>query len=162
MCGGTCRSRFAVGVSPDGSMVGTDTARANAIICDPSKGTVNQYNITAASFAGMVPHATSGTTNMKVVQSDGQTVMTWTRGFDNGDPKDAQISASGPTHVIFAVATTNVFGPSPVPHMGEKSVNLAGTPTYDNTVSLMSGLTLNWNVKGSELEFQAVLSSLAW
>ena len=35
-------------------------------------------------------------------------------------------------------------------------------PTYANTVSLTTGLTLNWNVVGSRLDFQAVYLGTAW
>ena len=34
--------------------------------------------------------------------------------------------------------------------------------TFANTVSLTTGLTLNWNVVGSRLDFQAVYLGTAW
>ena len=50
-----------------------------------------QYDFVNASYAGIVPHATSGTGNFSCSQSNGVTVMTWSRGISNGDATDAQV-----------------------------------------------------------------------
>lgn len=143
-------------------MAGSSAARANAVICNPSKGGINQYDLKAKTFAGIVAHPTSGTTDMKVVQADGTTTMTWKRGFNNGDPNDAQISQFAPTHVIFAVADVNTFGPSPLPVMASKQVQFASKPTFPYTYQLTPKLLLFWDRRGDIVEFQAVLDGLAW
>ena len=47
------------------------------------------------------------------------------------------------------------------PNMDSVSVTLLPS-TFANTVSLTTGLTLNWNVVGSRLDFQAVYLGTAW
>ena len=47
------------------------------------------------------------------------------------------------------------------PAMDSIAVTLV-PPTYANTVSLTTGLTLNWNIVGDRLDFQAVYSGVAW
>ena len=47
------------------------------------------------------------------------------------------------------------------PAMDSVAVTLV-PPTYANTVSLTTGLTLNWNIVGDRLDFQAVYSGIAW
>ena len=143
-------------------MAGTASARANAVICDPSKGTVQQYSISAKSFAGIQPNPTSGTFNMSVVQNNGQTIMSWYRGFDNGDAHDAQISQAAATQVIYAVTTTNTFGPALPPIMSCVAISFASMPDYDHNVVLATGLQLNWVLQGTTFHFQAVLNKLAW
>ena len=85
--------RLGVGISANGKMVGPPGETSNAVICSPGGGNVvQQYNISAGSFAGIVPHATSGTGNFSCAQANGVTAMMWTRYVFNGDADDAQVS----------------------------------------------------------------------
>ena len=47
------------------------------------------------------------------------------------------------------------------PAMDSVEVTLV-PPAYTNTVSLTTGLTLNWNIVGDRLDFQAVYTGVAW
>jgi hypothetical protein len=48
-------------------------------------------------------------------------------------------------------------------HPAMDSVQVTLFPSsYTNTVSLTTGLTLNWNIVGDRLDFQAVYSGVAW
>ena len=140
-------------------MVGPAGSTSNAVICSPGANfLVQQYDITDPSFAGIVPHPTSGTTALACSQVDGVTIMTWSRGVDNGDPNDAQIVNPGSTDVIWAVGKSNTFD-STSPAMGADSVMLI---PFGNTVELAPGLVLNWNVNGQAIDFQAAYSGNAW
>ena len=88
-------------------MAGPANAVSNAVICSPANGTVGQFDFVNASFAGIVPDNTAGTTNLGVQQANGVTVMTWSRNVNNGNPTDAQISTTGPTNVMWAIGKTN-------------------------------------------------------
>ena len=68
---------------------------------------MGQFDFVSASFAGIVPDNTAGTTNLGVQQANGVTVMTWSRNVNNGNPTDAQISTTGPTNVMWAIGKTN-------------------------------------------------------
>ena len=154
--------RVAVGISANGDMVGPAGSTSNAVICSPGADfSVQQYDITGASFAGIVPHPTSGTGNFSCLQKNGVTVMTWSRGVNNGDPNDAQVSTYALTNVIWAIGSSNVFN-STKPNMGNTPVNLMAVPVYKYSVPLTSGLTLNWNVNGNSLQFQAILADTKW
>ena len=134
---------------------------SNAVICNPANGfNTQQYHFLNTSFDGLVPDPTSGTGNFTCAQINGVTVMTFSRGINNGNPADAQISTVLPTSVMWAIGNGNVYNATH-PSMDSVAVNLAG-PVYANSVTLTSGLTLNWNVVGSRLDFQAVLTSIAW
>jgi hypothetical protein len=152
-----------VGISLNGKMVGSSSSKSNAVICSPGTNAVGQYVLEAYSFSAILPHATPGTSGFSVSQSNGQTVMMWTREANNGDAGDAQISATELTNVIWAIGTTNVFQ-SDMPAMKSTAVNLtySGAITYAKTVMLTPGLTLNWNVLGSTLQFQAILNQAVW
>ncbi len=156
-----CVTRFAIGISENGMMVGPASAQSNAVICSPANQTIRQYVIQAASFAGIVPQNTSGTTGFSLSQANGFTVMTWTRGANNGAASDAQIATWAPTNVIWAIGKTNVFSDDGA-SMDSMAVNLAGAPSYVNSVTLTSGLVLSWNVSGSTFQFQAVLNQSVW
>lgn len=96
--------RIAVGISADGFMVGTPAT--NAVVCKPDGaggGDVQQWILTKHTASGFVADATTGTSNLACFQSGGSTTMTWTRQANNGNPSDAQISMTNPTHVVFAV-----------------------------------------------------------
>jgi hypothetical protein len=154
-------TRFAIGISENGMMVGPASAQSNAVICSPANQTIGQYVIQAASFAGIVPQSTSGTTGFSLAQANGFTVMTWTRGANNGAASDAQIQATGPTNVIWAIGKTNVFSDDGAA-MGSTAVALPYTVPYANSVTLTPGLVLKWNVAGSTYQFQAVLNQSVW
>ena len=48
-------------------------------------------------------------------------------------------------------------------HPAMDSVQVTLFPSsYTNTVSLTTGLTLNWNIVGDRLDFQAVYLGTAW
>ena len=84
--------RVGIGISANGNMAGPTNAKSNAVICSPGAGFMTQqYDFVNASYAGIVPHATSGTGNFSCSQSNGVTVMTWSRGINNGDATDAQV-----------------------------------------------------------------------
>ena len=78
--------RIGIGFSANGMMAGPVNAVSNAVICSPANGTVGQFDFLNATFQGIVPDNTAGTT----------------------------------------------------------------------------GLTLNWNIVGDRLDFQAVYSGVAW
>ena len=154
--------RFGIGIGTSSQMTGPSTGKSNAVICSPGDNTVNQYDMTDTSYAGVTAHPTAGTTNMAVSQTNGVTSMSWTRNVSNGDDTDAQISTTGGTWVLFAVGSKNTFqNEFPAP-MSAKFVNLMTTVTYAYTATLTQGLVLNWNVVGARLDFQAVLSGTAW
>jgi len=73
--------RIGVGISADGSMAGPSTTGnfSNAVICSPANNTIAQYHFLNVTFAGIVADPSSGTTNMMFTQSNGVTVMTWSR-----------------------------------------------------------------------------------
>ena len=96
-----------MGISENGMMVGPPSALSNAVICSPANGTVGQFDVLNATFAGIVPDSTAGTTNLGVQQANGVTVMTWSRTVNNGNPTDAQISTTGPTNVMWAIGQGN-------------------------------------------------------
>jgi hypothetical protein len=102
-----CRCRIGVGISASGAMAGPATALSNAVICFLLDGTVAQFHFMNASYEGIVPDSTVGTTGMSFTQISGQTVMTWSRTVDNGNPNDAQVSVTGPTDVIWAIGKSN-------------------------------------------------------
>ena len=99
--------RIGVGISENGMMAGPANAVSNAVICSPANGTVGQFDFVNASFAGIVPDNTAGTTGMSFTQSGGQTVLYFSRNVNNGNPTDAQISTTGPTNVMWAIGKTN-------------------------------------------------------
>ena len=70
-----------VGISDTGDMVGPSTARSSVVICNPANKTTmaQTYKVEAASYAGLVPHTYPGVSGVGCVQSDGQTVITYTR-----------------------------------------------------------------------------------
>ena len=96
-----------MGISENGMMAGPAIAVSNAVICSPANGTVGQFDFVNASFAGIVPDNTAGTTGMSFTQSGGQTVLYFSRNVNNGNPTDAQISTTGPTNVMWAIGKTN-------------------------------------------------------
>ncbi len=148
-------------MSADGNMQGPATATSNAVICNPGGNfSVQQYNINGITYDSIVAHPTSGTTNMSCSQIAGVTVMTWTRGVNNGDPLDAQVVNPGTTFVIWAVGASNTFD-STQPHMGSTSVALMA---FANSVTLNEDplLVLNWNARGDTVDFQAVLTGTSW
>ena len=154
--------RVAVGISANGDMVGPAGSTSNAVICSPGADfSVQQYDITGASFAGIVPHPTSGTGNFSCLQKNGVTVMTWSRGVNNGDPNDAQVSTYALTNVIWAIGSSNVFN-STEPNMGNTAVNLMAVTVYGNSIGIADGFTLNWNVYPDHLDMQAVLLLNRW
>jgi hypothetical protein len=100
--------RIGVGVSENGMMAGPASALSNAVICNPANGTfVQQYRFMNASFAGIVADVTTGTTDMICWQANGLTGMSWSRWVNNGNPTDAQVSATGPTNVMWAIGKSN-------------------------------------------------------
>ena len=99
--------RIGVGISANGMMAGPATAVSNAVICSPANGTVGQFDFLNATFEGIVPDNTAGTTNMSYLQSNNVTVLTWSRTVNNGNPTDAQISVTGPTYVVWAIGKSN-------------------------------------------------------
>ncbi len=99
--------RIGIGFSANGMMAGPATAVSNAVICSPANGTVGQFDFLNATFQGIVPDNTAGTTNMSYLQSSNVTVLTWSRTVNNGNPTDAQISVTGPTYVMWAIGKSN-------------------------------------------------------
>ena len=156
------RGRLGVGISANGDMVGPVTARSNAVICNPSAGNaVYQYVIVDPSYSGIQRQDSTGTTNLTCTQAGGNTVMTWSRFVENGATNDAQVSTYSLTNVIWAIGSSNVFNATS-PNMGNTPVNLMAVPVYKYSVPLTSGLTLNWNVNGNSLQFQAILADTKW
>ena len=102
-----CECRISVGISANGMMAGPANALSNAVICSPANGTVGQFDFVNATFEGIVPDNTAGTTNMSFTQSGGQTVLYFSRNVNNGNPNDAQISTTGPTNVMWAIGKSN-------------------------------------------------------
>jgi hypothetical protein len=153
--------RIGIGVSANGMMQGPSNAISNAVICSPANNTIGQFQFVNASFAGIVPDNTAGTTNMSWSQANGQTIMTWSRNVNNGNPSDAQVSTTGLTWVMWAIGKSNDYNPT---HPAMSSVGVPLVPVvYANTVTLTSGLVLNWNlVGGSRLDLQAVYSGSLW
>jgi hypothetical protein len=140
-------------------MVGPANARSNVVICSPGGGTlISQYVI--ISPESIQQQVVPGTTHMAVQQTATSTIMTWQRTVDDGNATDAQMSLSGPTNLIWAVGTTNVFGNDGAA-MGSTAVFL-GASTGSTTASLTNGLTLSWDVSGSTYTLRAVLNQLAW
>jgi hypothetical protein len=155
--------RFGVGVSATGGMSGPTTAVSNAVICSPGDGTIGQYQLLNTSFTGIVPENAPGVTSLSFLQANGQTIMTWSRNVNNGNPNDQQISLTGPTWVIWAVGTSNTFSNVyPSTSMSSAAVSFVPAPAYQYTSTLTTGLVLNWNVVGSRLDFQAVYNGTAW
>ena len=99
--------RIGIGFSANGMMAGPANAVSNAVICSPANGTVGQFDFLNATFQGIVPDNTAGTTNMSYLQSNNVTVLTWSRTVNNGNPTDAQISVTGPTYVMWAIGKSN-------------------------------------------------------
>lgn len=143
-------------------MNGTATAHSNAVICSPSNNSVAQYDILGTTFSSIVPNPTSGTTGLSVLQSGNVTVMTWSRGVNNGDASDAQVVVGGLTNVIWAVGSGNTFTGDPHPAMGSTGVLLVNGSSWSNSALLNAGLTLYWNLVGSTFTFQAVYTGTAW
>ena len=73
-----------------------------------------------------------------------------------------QIAASGSTSVMWAIGASNTFDSHYPTTMKATAVALIPAPVYEHTVQLTDSLTLNWNVVGSRLDLQAVLSLTAW
>ena len=135
---------------------------SNAVICNPANGfNTQQYHFLNTSFDGLVPDPTSGTGNFTCAQIDGSTILSFSRGINNGNAADAQILTYSPTNVMWAIGKGNVYNATH-PNMDSVAVNLLSVPVYANSATLTSGLTLNWNVSGSRFDFQAVLMQLAW
>ena len=105
-------------------MVPESDPLSNAVICSPGAGfETQQYHFLNTSFEGLVPDPTPGTGNFSCSQVDGITIMTFSRGVDNGNPADAQISKLFATNVMWAIGQVNVFG-SLHPHMDSLPVHL--------------------------------------
>ena len=150
-----------MGISFDGSMASPGSPYSNAVLCSPGGGVLmQQYHFLSPSFAGIVPDPTPGTSGLACSQNNGQTVMQWTRGVNNGNPADAQVVTNGTTNIIFAVGRGSVFNAT-FPDMDGLAVTLVPT-VYANSASLTPGLTLNWNVNGDSIDFQAVFEGSAW
>ena len=96
-----------MGISENGMMAGPANAVSNAVICSPANGTVGQFDFVNATFEGIVPDNTAGTTAMSFTQSGGQTILYFSRNVSNGNPTDAQINTTGPTNVMWAIGKTN-------------------------------------------------------
>jgi hypothetical protein len=154
--------RLGVGFSQSGLMVGPANAKSNAIIFSPTDSTVAQYDMTAKSFNGITVHNTSGVSNLQGSQSEGVTTLSWTRGVNNGDANDAQISTTGGTWLVYAIGAANAFKEGDFPFMRAAFINLMTTVSYKYTAVLEPGLTLNWNVLGDVLQLQAVLNDTRW
>ena len=73
-----------------------------------------------------------------------------------------QVSTYALTSVMWAIGASNTFGSEYPTTMKARLVNLLSVPVFANTFQLADSLTLNWNVVGSRLDFQAVLQQLAW
>lgn len=139
------------------------------VICDPAGNTsVGQFHITNASDvrAGLSADPTSGTWNMAMSVSATQTIMTWSRLIDNGNPKDAQMSidASGLHNVVF------VIGGGPSLSQNQTAVAVQSLTAADVSPAVVCGpaaldgkLSLSWSLKGSIVSFTAtLLGSPAW
>ena len=166
VCGGVwggSPNRIGVGISANGMMVGPSAFLTNAVICSPGAGlATQQFELVNASFSGIVPAPSPGTTKLFCGQSSGVTVMQWSRGLDNGSPGDAQVSTTGPTWVVWAVGGDDTLNSStPVPSMGAVPVVLVPA-SYPNSVALNSDFTLQWGLVGDLLHFQATYDGNAW
>ncbi len=139
--------------------MGPADAKSNAVICNPSNGTAAQFDLLGHTPSAFTPHDTAGTRGAQVSQANGFTIMTWTRDVFNGDPLDAQIATWGPTNVIWAIGASNDL--AHVLTMNSTMVDLAA-PSFDNSVVLVPGLGLSWNIVGSTYTFQAVLNQVSW
>ena len=102
--------RIGIGFSANGMMAGPANAVSNAVICSPANGTVGQFDFLNATFQGIVPDNTAGTTGLSFTQTGGQTVLYFSRKANNGNPTDAQISVTGPTYVMWAIGKSNGRG----------------------------------------------------
>ena len=132
-------------------------AHSNAVICSPGNGSaVAQYDILSASYAGIVPDPTPNTTNLQCFQGDGVTVMSWSRGINNGNAADAQVSTVGTTNVIWAVGKGNTFD-STSPLMGNLSVQLTGC-----FAQLSDELSVSWMPSGDVVTFIVMYSGTGW
>ena len=107
VCVRVCVSRIGIGFSANGMMAGPANALSNAVICSPANGTVGQFDFVNATFEGIVPDNTAGTTGLSFTQTGGQTVLYFSRKANNGNPNDAQISLTGSTYVMWAIGKTN-------------------------------------------------------
>ena len=99
--------RIGIGFSANGMMAGPANAVSNAVICSPANGTVGQFDFLNATFQGIVPDNTAGTTGLSFTQTGGQTVLYFSRKANNGNPTDAQISVTGQTYVMWAIGKSN-------------------------------------------------------
>jgi len=102
--------RIGIGFSANGMMAGPANAVSNAVICSPANGTVGQFDFLNATFQGIVPDNTAGTTGLSFTQTGGQTVLYFSRKANNGNPTDAQISVTGQTYVMWAIGKSNGRG----------------------------------------------------
>ena len=174
VCVCVCVSRIGIGITPDGTMTGTSSARGNGIICSPGNSSegvlVDHYDMTDITFNGLVRVAAPGVSGMSCVQSGGVTTLSWSSSVNNGVSGDAQLVVGGGTLVSWAVGDTNVLdGASNPVSMSSLSVLLVNGSSYSHSVELTKSLVLNWNPPSSGsgvgdgvLQFQAVYSGLAW
>ncbi len=118
---------------------------------------IAQYDILGTTFASIVPNPTAGTGNFELTQTASQTVMRWTRGVNNGDSNDAQITNSA-TVIIWAIGSSNVFN-SAEPKMGATALALLGC-----TVPLGAGMSFSYTfVTATLVEFTVTLQgTCAW
>ena len=174
---------LAIGFNDQGGMVGARST-ATAIIAKPGVG-VQQYTLTRSGSFVFTEHPTSGTTQLAYGQADGQTWLSFTRGFNNGDSNDFVININSATYLTCAVGNTNTFDISDPPNnMNSASVVFAHTvpartttstvaPTtspnsttapsvYQYSVGLDSLLTLRWNLQADGLVALLELQRSAW
>lgn len=161
-----------MGISLPGQPLGTDAAVTNVVVCDPTAQHAQGsplYNVLAAdgSVTGVfVPPSPGVTTRLSQCQMQGGATavsMKWTRGVNNSGGRDAQVSLSGLTGVVwFTGLPASSFSNTSVLAYGSQSIDFRVLRSC-REVPLSDGVAVSWDLRDADVSMSIVVPGpLGW